>query len=115
MDPNNKFRILVSKLVTHYLFDPTILLIILISTITMAVDNPLQDPNGYTATVVNYLDMVYTGIFCLEAIFKIIQAGFMFNGKNSYLRISWNIMDFLIVSFSVRLLLINFYRSSPSL
>ena len=42
-----------------------------------------------------------TGIFCVEALMKIITFGFIFNGKSSYLRDSWNILDFSIVIISL--------------
>ena len=42
-----------------------------------------------------------TAIFCLESLLKIIVYGFVINGPESYLRISWNIMDFIIVIFSI--------------
>ena len=79
--PDSKFRIMVNRIVTFYLFDPVILLVIGVSTITMAVDNPLNDPNGYTANVIGNLDIVYTCIFLVEALLKVIQGGFILNGK----------------------------------
>ena len=42
-----------------------------------------------------------TMIFTIEAMLKIITTGFLFNKKNSYLRNSWNVLDFLIVSFAL--------------
>jgi uncharacterized membrane protein len=39
-----------------------------------------------------------TACFTLEMSSKIIVYGFVFNGKQSYLRVSWNILDFMIVS-----------------
>ena len=42
-----------------------------------------------------------TVIFTIEAMLKIITTGFLFNRKNSYLRNSWNVLDFLIVSFAL--------------
>ena len=38
-----------------------------------------------------------TGIFTVEALFKIIALGFLFNGQKSYLRDPWNFLDFIIV------------------
>ena len=40
-------------------------------------------------------------IFCIEAILKIIVMGFLINGKKSYLLDSWNVLDFIIVAFSL--------------
>ena len=42
-----------------------------------------------------------TVIFATEALLKIITLGFFINGKESYLRSSWNILDFVIVIFAV--------------
>lgn len=43
---------------------------------------------------------IITGIFIFEAVSKIIVLGFVM-GKDSYLRDPWNILDFIIVSFSI--------------
>lgn len=45
----------------------------------------------------NYIDLVTTSIFTVEAIIKIIAFGFLFNKNTSYLRDTWNILDFSIV------------------
>jgi hypothetical protein len=67
----------------------------------MAVDNPLNDPNGQISEVLTYIDYVVTTLFALEATLKILVYGLLLNGPNSYLRNSWNIMDFIIVVFAV--------------
>ncbi|KAJ8277770.1 hypothetical protein GJAV_G00079670 [Gymnothorax javanicus] len=38
----------------------------------------------------------FIGIFCFEAGIKIVALGFAFH-KGSYLRVGWNIMDFIVV------------------
>ena len=43
------------------------------------------------------MDLVMTVIFTLEAVLKIIAVGFLFNKRTSYLRQTWNILDFAIV------------------
>ena len=40
-------------------------------------------------------------MFTLEFIIKVIVLGFFFNGPDSYLRDSWNVLDFIIVLFSL--------------
>ena len=45
--------------------------------------------------------MSTTIVFVLEMISKVMAFGFIFNGKSSYLRSSWNIMDLTIIIFSV--------------
>lgn len=42
-----------------------------------------------------------TALFTVELILKVIVFGFIFNGKDSYIRNAWNIMDFVIVVFSL--------------
>lgn len=101
MGPENKIRVMFARLVTHKYFDPFIMTLIFISTILMAVDSPLNDPNSTLSNVLNIIDIVITSFFVLESVSKIISYGFIFNGSDSYLRISWNVMDFIIVIFSV--------------
>ena len=40
--------------------------------------------------------MYFLGIFCVEALFKVVALGFVLH-KGSYLRNVWNIMDFVVV------------------
>ena len=47
------------------------------------------------------LDKITTFAFIFECVFKIITFGYACNGKNSYMNSSWNIMDFIIVFFSI--------------
>jgi hypothetical protein len=47
--------------------------------------------------VLKYIDYFMTGSFCIEALLKIITYGFVINGKDSYIREPWNILDFVIV------------------
>jgi len=42
-----------------------------------------------------------TILFTIEMLIKIIVYGFIMNGEDSYMQNSWNIMDFVIVSFSL--------------
>ena len=42
-----------------------------------------------------------TTLFVIEAVLKIVALGFIFNGKHSYMRNGWNILDFCIVVISV--------------
>lgn len=46
------------------------------------------------------IDITTITIFTIEAICKIVTYGFLMNGKNSYLRGIWNLLDFIILIFS---------------
>ncbi len=47
------------------------------------------------------MDFATTIIFLLECFSKIIAFGFAFNGPASYLKNPWNLIDFIIILFSV--------------
>lgn len=72
-------------------------MLIIVSTLTLALETPLDDPDGKLVNVLKYIDYFMTGSFCLEALLKIISYGFFLNGKQSYIREPWNILDFVIV------------------
>lgn len=85
------------KLVENKWFINIILILIIISTITLAFETPLDDPEGDKLRILGHIDFFMTIAFTFEALVKIIAAGFLFAGKNSYIREPWNILDFLIV------------------
>ena len=65
-----------------------------------------NDPSTYSdydLKVMNGLDIIsyiINGIFIFEMIVKVIALGFVMD-MNTYLRDSWNKLDFTIVSFSI--------------
>ena len=93
----NCLRRFCAKIVTTALFDKVILLLIVISTVTLALETPLDDPKGKLVQRLAFIDIFMTSAFTIEAILKIITFGFLFNGKRSYLKEPWNILDFVIV------------------
>ena len=72
-----------------------------ISTILLTLDNPLNDENGQLSKTLSRIDYVMTTLFTIECILNVIVRGFISNGPTSYLQDSWNILDFLIVIFSL--------------
>ena len=97
----SKFRQFMHDIVTNKYFEYFINIVIIISSIELALENPLNDPNGKMQTILFYIDLATTIIFSLEAILKIIAFGFTLNGKTSYLRNLWNMLDFIIVILSI--------------
>ena len=93
----NKLRRKAKDLVTMKHFDNIILLFIVLSTILLTLENPLDNPNGLKQFLLFYFDIIITIVFTFECVLKILVYGLIFNGKFSYLRNSWNIIDFLIV------------------
>ena len=77
------------------------LILIAISTILLVLDNPNSDPNGELNEILIICDYVLTTLFTLECLINIILFGLICNGSTSYIRDVWNLMDLLIVTFSI--------------
>ena len=95
--PENRIRIFSHLIYSHRFFDRFILFLIGISTLTLAFESPLQDPQGTIVTVLKYVDYVMSSFFFCECLTKLIALGFIGCGENSYIRSPWNILDFTIV------------------
>lgn len=78
---DNAFRLFNHRIAESKLFQNTILILIIISTITLALETPLDDPKGQKVEILEKIDFGMTAIFTLEAIIKIIAVGFAFAGK----------------------------------
>lgn len=79
-------------------------MLIIISSITLVMDNPLSDPESGFMVVLKYIDIVFTVLFTVESSIKIIASGFIFNKLGPivpYLRNPWNILDFFVVMASL--------------
>ncbi|CDW81684.1 voltage-gated ion channel superfamily [Stylonychia lemnae] len=66
--PKNKFRRFCKKYCKHKNFEGLMLFIILISSIQLAVDNPLNDPDAILSKILSNLDIALTVAFTIEAI-----------------------------------------------
>lgn len=104
---DNRLRLLCYEISSHIWFEIFIIVLIFGCTITLAFEHPLENPKSKKSDILFYIDVVFTCIFGFEAILKIITSGFWLNGKQSYIRDSWNILDFSVVVLSVLGLLIN--------
>ncbi len=58
--------------------------------------NQLLNEGSWRNALVSSSEPVFTAIFALECVSKIIAMGFVVE-KGSYLRDSWNILDFVVV------------------
>ena len=70
---------------------------ILISSVLLALDDPLVDNNSI---ILKEIDLVVTIIFTIESLLKILAYGFLFNGEYSYMRDYANVLDFIVIIFS---------------
>jgi hypothetical protein len=77
--------------------------ITILSSIQLALDNPLNDPDKILSKLLLIVDYILTCIFGIEAILKIIANGFIQSGSRSYMRDVTNIIDLLLLLITVRL------------
>ena len=99
--PFNPFRVGVLTLIKSPSFEGFILFLITIQSILLALDNPLNDPDGLMVEFLHYSDIVFSTIFAIEAALKIIAYGFFFNRDVAYLKNGWNIIDMFVVIISL--------------
>jgi hypothetical protein len=98
---DHPLRKLCCRIFDHRFFDNASNLVVVINTLLLAIDNPLDDPLSIKQKVLTILDYVTTALFSLEAAIKIILFGFIFNGSPSYIRLPWNALDFVVIAVSI--------------
>ena len=96
----NPVRRAATSVVSHRHFDNTILVFIVLSTVGLALDNPLMDPRSPMAVALFWIDLALTVIFFFEMVLKIASKGLVLV-PTAYLHDPWNILDFVIVIVSV--------------
>ena len=107
--PAHPFRRFCRSLIAKPAFDRTVNALILVSSICLALDSPLNDPTSALTLNLQILNIVVAILFFLEMMIKAVALGFVsgnvsiwnprdffFSGKESYLHSPWNIMDFVI-------------------
>lgn len=92
----NKFRIIIhmaaNQIIRSKLFGNIVITVIGLNSAVMM----LQDPTSEPSQIFNVAENIFTTLYSIEMIIKIIGMGFVFN-KGAYLRDPWNILDFVIV------------------
>lgn len=78
MSNTNKFRLFIAKIVKSTRFENFILFLIAFSSVLLALDNPLNNPNSTLAVFLTYTDVILTIFFASESVFKIITYGLLF-------------------------------------
>ncbi|XP_072311304.1 voltage-dependent L-type calcium channel subunit alpha-1C [Eucyclogobius newberryi] len=95
----NKFRVLCHKIVNHNVFTNLILFFILLSSISLAAEDPVKN-DSFRNQILGYADHVFTGLFTIEIILKMTAYG-AFLHKGSFCRNYFNILDLVVVSVSL--------------
>lgn len=92
---------MLTRLVSLDYFEKFILTLILTQSVLLAFENPLLDPKSSLFSFLVKSDIFFTSVFTFECISKIISTGMLFNGKDSFLRNGWNLIDFIVVILSI--------------
>lgn len=97
---DNTLRLKTLQLIRSPPFQNFILACIVLNSVLLGADWPaVTNPPAFDAFL-EYADLVFNIIFAAEIVVKVIALGFVLH-DGSFLRIGWNIMDFIIVAFSV--------------
>ncbi|XP_061567346.1 voltage-dependent P/Q-type calcium channel subunit alpha-1A isoform X4 [Cololabis saira] len=96
MSTTNPFRRLCHYICTLRYFEMCILLVIAMSSIALAAEDPVW-PDSPRNNVLRYFDYVFTGVFTFEMLIKMVDLGLVLH-QGSYFRDLWNILDFIVVS-----------------
>ena len=86
-------------LVNNPRFDSLTLFVIFASSISLAIDSPLLDPESPVARVLGELDLVFVIFFTFEMAVRLIALGVVLS-PGAYMRSGWNILDGGIVAVS---------------
>ncbi|KAL8580522.1 hypothetical protein ACOMHN_054677 [Nucella lapillus] len=76
-------------------FDLFIMIVICASSVALAAEDPVRE-DSQRNEILNYFDYVFTGVFTIEMILKIIDLGVLLH-PGSYCRDLWNILDATVV------------------
>ena len=114
MGPDHSVRLGVAKLVDEKMFDHVVMVLIIVSSLLLAVESPFVNPEGPMAASLTSANIVFTVLFLLEMSAKIIATGFVMRPR-SYMRSGWNVLDFLTIIVSVIALAVSDVPSLKSL
>jgi hypothetical protein len=95
----NKFlNIVVNRYFKGFIFG-----LIIVSSLCLTWDNPLNNPEAQLYKTMKVVDTIFTTLFIIEMVLKVLALGFVC-GKRAYIRDPWNQLDFTVVVISVVLL-----------
>ncbi|KAG5324513.1 CAC1A protein, partial [Acromyrmex heyeri] len=112
LSPTNPIRRGAHWIVNFRYFDFFIMLVILLSSIALAAEDPVVQDAPRNKILSNF-DYAFTGVFTVEMVLKIIDLGIILH-PGSYLREFWNVMDAVVVICAMVLIIFDILDSSSS-
>ena len=73
--PENKFRLMCARVLNNHMYDLLIINMILVSTLTLAIDSPLLNPNDSVAIACKSIDWITSLFFTVEMLLKFVCGG----------------------------------------
>ena len=99
--PTNKFRKFCWAVSHHLAFKLFVFVTIIAAMFVFIIQEPLEPKDSTRNKVIEWINLYATIVFVIEALIKIVAQGFACNYGNSYLKDSWNVLDFFITFASV--------------
>ena len=98
----NPFRILCYKAIKHPIWEPSVQTLIALSSLKLGFDTYFWEAQKTDKVMIisKYVDYLFNGIFICEMLVKLIAHGLVMDNL-SYLRDTWNQLDFFIVWASI--------------
>ncbi|XP_071097067.1 voltage-dependent calcium channel type A subunit alpha-1-like isoform X10 [Haliotis cracherodii] len=93
--PTNPIRRFCHFVVNLRYFDLFIMIVICASSVALAAEDPVNE-GSFRNIILNYFDFVFTGVFTIEMILKVVDLGVLLH-PGSYCRDLWNILDATVV------------------
>jgi hypothetical protein len=105
--PTNPYRLQIYHIIKYWAFDVTILLLIVINILAMGMQ--YEQISTSLQEKMNIANYIFTAVFVLEALFKIIAFGF-----TTYIHNSWNQFDLFVVMSSLLHILMNDFLNTDN-
>uniref|UniRef100_A0A670KL73 Voltage-dependent L-type calcium channel subunit alpha n=1 Tax=Podarcis muralis TaxID=64176 RepID=A0A670KL73_PODMU len=99
LSKTNPLRVGCHKLIHHHIFTNLILVFIILSSISLAAEDPIR-AHSFRNNILGYFDYAFTSIFTVEILLKMTAYG-AFLHKGSFCRNWFNLLDLLVVSVSL--------------
>ncbi|XP_029463873.1 voltage-dependent L-type calcium channel subunit alpha-1F [Rhinatrema bivittatum] len=99
LSKTNSLRVGCHYLIHHHVFTNMILLFIILSSISLAAEDPIR-AHSFRNHILGYFDYAFTSIFTVEILLKMTAYG-AFLHKGSFCRNWFNLLDLLVVSVSL--------------
>ena len=103
----NTVRVFFKNLVEHPYFEVLIILLISLSTVSLAMYNPIAAPDEDIPKALQAIDMFLLCCFTAEALLRTLAYGFVLHPDAYLRRDPWNKLDFLIVVLSAVSTIVN--------